>query len=87
MLEISCTGSNLISMSLLSYLLFVRDSQFNFQECMRGARIFLSGGGGGGGPGPENSLDNVFFSFFLPFSHQLILQCTEGVQWFYYRVN
>ena len=51
------------------------------------ARIqeFLSGGRGGGGGGgvearrPENSLDNVFFS------HQLILQFTEGIQWFYYR--
>ena len=50
------------------------------------ARIqeFLSGGGGGGGGGvearrPENSLDNVFFS------HQLILQFTELIQWFYYR--
>ena len=82
-------------MSLLSYLLFVRDSQFNSQECMRGAGFFCRGGGGGGvgggggGPGPENSLDNVFFFFFffLLFSHQLILQCTEGVQWFYYRVN
>ena len=43
-------------------------------------------GGGGGGRGggvearrPENSLDNVFFS------HQLILQFTEWIQWFYYR--
>ena len=48
------------------------------------ARIqeFLSGGRGGGGVEarrPENSLDNVFFS------HQLILQFTEGIQWFYYR--
>ena len=51
------------------------------------ARIqeFLPGGGGGGGGGgrvearrPENSLDNVFFS------HQLILQFTEWIQWFYY---
>ena len=50
------------------------------------ARIqeFLSGGGGGGGGEvearrPENSLDNVFFS------HQLILQFTEWIQWFYNR--
>ena len=52
------------------------------------ARIqeFLSGGGGGGGGGggvearrPENSLDNGFFS------HQLILQFKEWIQWFYYR--
>ena len=48
------------------------------------ARIqeFLSGGGWGWGDGvearrPENSLDNVFFS------HQLILQFTEWIQWFY----
>ena len=47
---------------------------------------FLSGGWGGGGGGgggvearrPENSLD-IFFS------HQLILQFTEWIQWFYYR--
>ena len=46
------------------------------------ARIqeFLSGGGWGGGDGvearrPENSLDNVFFS------HQLILQFTECIQY------
>ena len=48
------------------------------------ARIqdFLSSGGGGGGVDvrrPENSLDNIFFS------HQLILQFTEWIQWFYYR--
>ena len=48
--------------------------------------IFVRGGGGGGGGGggvearrPENSLDNVFFS------HQLILQFTEWIQWFNYR--
>ena len=46
---------------------------------------FLSGGGGGGGGGgvearrPGNSLDNVFYS------HQLILQFTEWIQWLYYR--
>ena len=40
-----------------------------------------SGWGGGGVEArrPENSLDNVFFS------HQLILQFTEWIQWFYYR--
>ena len=49
------------------------------------ARIqdFLSGGVGGGGgveaQRSENSLDSVFFS------HQLILQFTEWIQWFYYR--
>ena len=51
---------------------------------MRGSRNFCQAGGGGGGEGvearrPENSLDNVFFS------HQLILQLTECIQWFYYR--
>ena len=53
---------------------------------------FYSGGGGGGGGvqvrRPENNLDNVFFLFFLFFySPELILQLTEGVQWFYYREN
>ena len=42
--------------------------------------IFVKGGGGGvEARRPENSLDNVFFS------HQLILQFTEWIQWFYYR--
>ena len=36
-------------------------------------------GGGVEARRPENSLDNVFFS------HQLILQFTEWIQWFYYR--
>ena len=43
---------------------------------------FLSGRVGGGGSRPRrpvNSLDNVFFS------HQIILQFTEWIQWFYYR--
>ena len=49
---------------------------------MRGSRNFCQAGGGGGGGGiearrPENSLDNVFFS------HQLILQFTEWIQWFF----
>ena len=50
-----------------------------------GSFVRRGGGGGGGGGGgvearrPENSLDNVFFS------HQLILQFTEWIQWFYYR--
>ena len=58
---------------------------------------FYSGGGGGGGWGgggvvqvrrPENSLDNVFLFFFgFYYSPELILQLTEGVQWFYYREN
>ena len=42
--------------------------------------IFVRGGGGGGrAPTAKNCLDNVFFS------HQLILQFTEWIQWFYYR--
>ena len=45
--------------------------------------IFVRRGGGGGGGvearRPKNSLDNVVFS------HQLILQFTEWIQWFYYR--
>ena len=36
-------------------------------------------GGGVEARRPENSLDNVFFS------HQLILQFTEWIQWFYCR--
>ena len=51
---------------------------------MRGSKKICQAGGGGGGGGvearrPENSLDNVFFR------HQLILQFTEWIQWFYYR--
>ena len=43
---------------------------------------FSSGGGGGGGPGPtarKQPGQRFYFSF------QLVLQFTEGVQWFYYR--
>ena len=46
---------------------------------MRGSRNFCQAGGGVEARRPENSLDNVFFS------HQLILQLTEWIQWFYYR--
>ena len=51
---------------------------------MRGSRNFFQGGGGGGFQArrPENSLDNIFI-----FSPQLILQFTEGIQWFYNRGN
>ena len=52
------------------------------QEFLSGGRGGGGGGGGGGGVEarwPENSLDNVVFS------HQLILQFAEGIQWFYYR--
>ena len=47
---------------------------------------FLSGGGGGGGGGGGSRPDGqktVWAMFFL--SHQLILQYTEWIQWFYYR--
>ena len=50
---------------------------------------FYSGGGGGGGPGPtagKQSGQCFFFCSFL-YSPELILQLTEGVQWFYYREN
>ena len=56
------------------------------------ARIqeFLSGGGGGG-PVPtaikQPGQRFFFFFFFFPFSPQLILRFTEGIQWFYYREN
>ena len=47
---------------------------------------FYSGGGGVQFRRPENTLDNVFF-FLVFYSPELILQLTEGVQWFYYREN
>ena len=43
---------------------------------------FFQGGGGGGGSGPTARKQSG-----LLFSPQLILQFTEGVQWFYYREN
>ena len=49
---------------------------------MRRIRNFIQGGGGGVGVQirrPENSLDDVFCFFYSP---ELILQLTEGVQWF-----
>ena len=58
---------------------------------MRGIRNFIQGGGGVQVRRPENSLDNVFFLFvffcLFFYSPELILQLTEGVQWFYYREN
>ena len=49
------------------------------------ARIqeFLSGGRGGGGGGSRPNGQKTFWTMF--FSHQLILQFTEWIQWFYYR--
>ena len=46
---------------------------------------FFSGGGGVQAGGSENGLGNIFWGG--GFSSQLILQFTEGVQWFYYREN
>ena len=56
---------------------------------MRGIRNFIQGGGGVGGPGPtagKHSGQRFFFVLFF-YSPELILQLTEGVQWFYYREN
>ena len=53
---------------------------------MRGSRNFFQGGGGGPGPTVrKQSGQHIFFYFFC--SPCLILQFTEGVQWFYYREN
>ena len=51
---------------------------------MRGIRNFIQGGG----PGPtagKQSGQRFLGGFF--YSPELILQLTEGVQWFYYREN
>ena len=49
------------------------------------ARIqeFLSGRGLGGGGGSRPNGQKTVWTMF--FSHQLILQFTEWIQWFYYR--
>ena len=51
------------------------------------ARIqgFLSGGGGGGGGGGGRGPTARKQSGQCFFSHQLILQFTEWIQWYYYR--
>ena len=52
---------------------------------MRGIRNFIQGGGGGGGPGPtagKQSGQRCFVFLFFFYSPELILQLTEGVQWF-----
>ena len=52
------------------------------------ARIqeFLSGvGWGGGGGGGGSRLDGQKTVWTMFFRHQLILQFTEWIQWFYYR--
>ena len=55
----------------------------------RNLEIYSRGGGGVGVQvrRPENSLHNVFFFNFFFNSPEIILQLTEGVQWFYYREN
>ena len=42
--------------------------------------IFVRRGGGGGGGGVQKTVWTMIF-----FSHQIILQFTEWIQWFYYR--
>ena len=55
---------------------------------MRGIRNFIQGGGGGPGPmAGKQSGQRCFFFWFFFNSLELILQLTEGVQWFYYREN
>ena len=63
--------------------------QHNYIYIMRGSRNFFSGGGGGGGASRPDSQKTVWTMFLVVvfFSPQLILQFTEGVQWFYYREN
>ena len=53
---------------------------------MRGSRNFCQAGGGGGwGGGGGSRPDGQKQSGQCFFSHQLILQFTEWIQWFYYR--
>ena len=57
---------------------------------MRRIRNFIQGGGGPGPTAGKQSGQRFFFSFFFLvffYSPELILQLTEGVQWFYYREN
>ena len=53
---------------------------------MRLSRIFFVGGGGGVQAQGQKTdwTTHVFYCFFIP---QLILQLTEGIQWFYYIEN
>ena len=52
----------------------------------RNQEFFYSRGGGGPVPtaGKQSGQRCCFFLFYSP---ELILQLTEGVQWFYYREN
>ena len=52
---------------------------------MRGSRNFCQAGGGGGGGGGGRGPTARKQSGQCFFSHQLILQFTEWIQWFYYR--
>ena len=56
---------------------------------MRGSRNFCQGGVGGSLTARKQPGQRFFFFFFFFFSFcpQLILQFTEGIQWFYYREN
>ena len=56
---------------------------------MRGIRIFFIQGGVGGGSRSDGwkTVLTTFFFFFFFYTPELILQLTEGVQWFYYREN
>ena len=57
--------------------------------CAESGILFRGGGGGGPGPtaGKQSGQRFFFFFFFFFYSPELILQLTEEVQWFYYRVN
>ena len=48
--------------------------------------FFIQGGGGGPGPTAGKQSGQRFFWFYF-YSPELILQLTEGVQWFYYSEN
>ena len=52
---------------------------------MRGIRNFIQGGGGGPGltAGKQSGLRLFLFFLFFLYSPELILQLTEGIQWFY----
>ena len=55
--------------------------------CAESGILFRGGGGGGPGPTAGKHSGQRFFFFFFFYSPELILQLTEGVQWFYYREN
>ena len=53
-------------------------------SCCADPGIFVKGGGGGGGGGDRGPTARKQSGQCF-FSHQLILQFTEWIQWFYYR--